>query len=94
LTPGGESLLSAKDIGYEADRPFYEDAQLFNDPAALRKLLLERTAAVAVTRKDFDYSESVYPEAFAVVREYMDPVFDRPGSGFVVWRLRAEKLTS
>ena len=94
LTPAGEALLSPKDIGYEADRPFYEDAQLFGNPAALRKLLLERTAAVAVTRKDFDYSESVYPEAFAVVREYMVPVFDRPGSGFVVWRLRAAGASS
>lgn len=90
LTPGGEAVLGPKDIGFEAKRPFYEDALLFPDPAALERLLKEGTIAVAVTRKDFDYSEPVFPTAFAVVRKYMVPVFNRPGEGFIVWKLRPE----
>jgi hypothetical protein len=88
LTPDGEAVLAPKDIGFEAQRPFYEDALLFGDPATLQKLLSDGTTPVAVTRKDFDYSEPIYPDAFRVIRQYMTPVFDRPGSGFVIWKLR------
>lgn len=90
LTPDGQPVLAPKDIGFESNRPFYEDALLFGDPNALRNLLVKGTTPVAVTRKDFDYSEPVYPGAFRVIRQYMTPVFDRPGSGFVVWKLRRQ----
>lgn len=88
LTPGREPVLAPKDVGYAAERPFYEDALLFGDPAALESLLVAGTTPIAVTRNDFDYSEVVYQVAFEVIRRHMDPVFARPGSGFTVWRLR------
>ncbi|GAC1610524.1 MAG: hypothetical protein NVS3B26_17730 [Mycobacteriales bacterium] len=86
LTPNREPILAAKDVGFESGRPFYEDALLFPDPAQLQSVLQEGKVKLAVTRKDYDYSEPVYPAAFALLRKYMTPVFDRPDSGFVIWR--------
>lgn len=93
LTPRGEAILAPKDIGFQTERPFFEDSQLFFDIPRLEALLQARTTPVVVTRKDYDYSEPIYPAAFALIRQYAVPVIDRPGSGFVIWRLRAEVET-
>ena len=86
LTPQGGAILGPKDVGFESDRPFYEDALLFPDPTQLGNVLASDGIQLVVTRKNYDYSEQVWPGAFAVIRQYMTPVLDRPGSDFVIWK--------
>lgn len=83
----GGAVMAAKDIGFESGVPFFEDAFYLPDPVAMRTLLDSGRVQYAVTRLNYDYSEPVFPAAFAVLREYMTPVVQRPGSDFVVWRL-------
>jgi hypothetical protein len=88
ITRPGEAVLGPKDIGQEADRPFYEDAYYFAGDEHLGELatiLDSRTIALVVTRCDYDYSEAIYPAAFEVIREHAGPIVSDPGSDFVLW---------
>lgn len=88
ITAPGEAVLGPKDIGQEADRPFYEDAFYFPGDEHLDELanILESgTIALVVTRCDYDYSEAIYPAAFNVIREHASPIVADIGSDFVLW---------
>jgi hypothetical protein len=89
-TDPGDAIIAAKDIGLEASRPFYEDAQLFGDPAGLASLIDSGSVELIVTRCTWDYSEAVWPDAFAVIREHAIPVVADQGSDYVLWRPRLE----
>jgi 4-amino-4-deoxy-L-arabinose transferase-like glycosyltransferase len=90
LSVQGRPIMAPKDVGFETGLPFYEDGFYLPDPSALDDLLSSGKIELVVTRKNFDYSEIVFPDAFALIRRRMDPIVDRPGSGFTVWRLKPE----
>ncbi|HBS08747.1 MAG TPA: hypothetical protein DEA69_08090 [Microbacterium sp.] len=90
LVPGGTQIIGPKDIGFQIDRRFYEDALLFASPVdEFRSFVEDERIPFVVTRKKHDYSEAVYPEYFDVVREYYEPVIDSPDMDFVLWKLKA-----
>jgi hypothetical protein len=88
LTDPDDAIIAAKDIGLEAGRPFYEDAGLFGDPAGLASLIDSGDVDLIVTRCTWDYSDVVWPEAFATIREHAIPVIADRGSDYVLWRPR------
>lgn len=84
-TTPSQPILSPKDIGFAANRPFYEDALLLPNPDQLDQFLRDNQIALVVTRKYFDYSEPVFPAGFEVIRANFVPVFDEPTTDFVLW---------
>jgi len=102
LGPAGERharLLSAKDIGYESGERYYEDLRYLPDPARLERLLRSHPDLVIVTRNDYDYSQLVWPQAFALIRREARPIWHSAGGmtepwwvprnqRFTIWRLR------
>lgn len=84
-----DPIIGPKDIGFQLPRPFYEDALLFAEPVEeFRLFVAEKHIPFVVTRKTHDYSESIYPDYFAVIREDYVPVLDDPSSDFVLWKLK------
>ncbi len=91
IVPEGEAIIGPKDVGFQMDRPFWEDALLFAEPPANFRQFVEREQVpFVVTRDTHDYSESIYPEYFAIIREYYEPVLDSPESDFVLWKLKSD----
>jgi hypothetical protein len=88
LTDPDDVVIAAKDIGLEAGRPFYEDALLVDDPAGMADLIDSGDVALVVTRCTWNYSEAVFPDAFAVIREHAVPVVADHASDYVLWRPR------
>ena len=86
----GTPIIGPKDVGFQMDRPFYEDALLFAESVdEFREFVVAEKVPYVVTRDTHDYSESVYPEYFAVIREFYEPVIVNPDSDFVLWKLKA-----
>lgn len=89
IIPSGATIITAKDVGLQLHRPFYEDAGLLPlMPSRLRMELRTIKAPYLVTRKLYDYSESVYPTGFEVFREFYTPILTGPSSDFVLWKLK------
>lgn len=89
IIPPGAELIAAKDIGLQLDRPFYEDAILLTDSVDEFRDEVERIRApYFVTRELHDYSESVFPDHFDVVREYYTPILEDDDVDFVLWELK------
>lgn len=89
IIPAGETVIAAKDIGLQLERPFYEDAGLLPLPPAELRAELERiNAPYLVTRNLHDYSETAYPDQFDVLRELYVPVLADRDSDFRLWGLK------
>lgn len=90
IIPRDAKIISPKDIGLQLNRRFYEDAGLLPlAPAALKNRLESLRAPYLVTRSLWDYSESVYPEQFGVLREFYTPVLlPSATSDFTLWKLK------
>ena len=86
LTDPDDLILAAKDVGLQAERPFIEDALVVGmDEDQLSNYLSELPIQLVVTRNRFDYSESVYPNYFSVLRLSFNPIVDDSTTDFVVW---------
>ena len=78
-------LISAKDVGYEAGARYFEDGNYLGRPAALAELIRTHPR-IFVTRARYDFSESVWPDGFAVIRRLADPVWVSPSTDFTIWQ--------
>jgi len=79
-------IISAKDIGIQSDRRFYEDAFLLNNsPEDLRLILEKNPSTYLITRNKWDYSESVFPDQFEIFPEFFTPITKQPADDFVIW---------
>jgi 4-amino-4-deoxy-L-arabinose transferase-like glycosyltransferase len=86
---GGERsarLLSAKDIGYESGVRYYEDAGYLGRPKLLAKVMREHRDMLIVTRSQWDYSEPLFPQGFAVIRRLAEPLWLSPHGSFTIWK--------
>jgi hypothetical protein len=90
IIPRGASIISPKDVGLQLGRPYYEDASLLPlSPSRLRAQLTELAAPYLVTRSLWDYSESVYPAQFEVLRDFYVPIVSPSAtSDFTLWKLK------
>jgi 4-amino-4-deoxy-L-arabinose transferase-like glycosyltransferase len=90
IIPRGASIISPKDVGLQLGRPYYEDATLLPlSPSRLRAQLTKLDAPYLVTRSLWDYSESVYPAQFEVLRDFYVPVISpSTTSDFTLWKLK------
>jgi 4-amino-4-deoxy-L-arabinose transferase-like glycosyltransferase len=88
IIPRGASIISPKDVGLQLGRPYYEDASLLPlSPSRLRAQLTKLDAPYLVTRSLWDYSESVYPAQFEVLRDFYVPVLSPSAtSDFTLWK--------
>lgn len=90
LIPAGVPIIGPKDIGFQVNRPFYEDAILFSWPLdKFRDFVADEEVSFVITRDKHDYSERIYPQYFAVIREYYEPILDSADSDFVLWQLKS-----
>ncbi len=87
MVPPNGQIMAAKDIGLQSHRRYYEDAGLFLSmtPAKFKKFLATTPLNLIVTRNGFDYSESIFPEQFAIIAEYYTPTPIQPAEDFTVW---------
>lgn len=87
--PDDAVVIAPKDVGLQLGRTFYEDAALLGLPASkLPSQLEDIQAGYLVTRTLWDYSESVFPAQFAVLREFYEPVIADPNLDFTLWKLK------
>jgi hypothetical protein len=90
-TPSSATLISAKDVGLQSGRQFYEDAFVLPlAPTALRAYLARNPAAYLVSRAKWDYSPLVFPAQFEVLKEFFAPISDQPSPDFVIWQRRTQ----
>jgi hypothetical protein len=78
-------LIAAKDVGYESGLPYLEDAAFLPNPSRLATLLGGDTKYFLVSRRDYDYGEYAWPEAFRAVRKRMHVVWTSPHGNFRIW---------
>lgn len=83
------TLLAPKDVGLQTNRRFFEDALILPmTETDLRETLERIDVDYVVTRNKWDYSEVVFPESFAVIREVYEPTDRQPSPDFVIWQKR------
>jgi 4-amino-4-deoxy-L-arabinose transferase-like glycosyltransferase len=87
-------LVSAKDIGYESGVRYYEDALYLPHLDRLRALLQRSPRKIIVTRADYDYSQIVWPAAFALIRKLARPIWVSPTGTFTIWEAKRRPATS
>ncbi|MCU1580505.1 MAG: hypothetical protein JWP19_2709 [Rhodoglobus sp.] len=89
VIPAGAAVIAPKDVGLQLGRPFYEDASFLGlTPSKLRSELARTEAPYLVTRSLWDYSESVFPAQFDVLREFYEPVLVDSALDFTLWKLK------
>ena len=85
-TKSDQLILAAKDIGIQSGRPFIEDAAVTHlSTEELGEFFSESPIALVVTRKKFDYSETVYPDYFSVIQQLYVPVLEKNELDFTIW---------
>lgn len=90
MIPREEEIIAPKDIGLQIHRPFHEDALLLlQPPERFREELQDIKAPFFVTRSAHDYSESVFPLHFEIIRDFYMPVLSERGGSFTLWKWRS-----
>ncbi|HWH25508.1 MAG TPA: hypothetical protein VNT53_02535 [Pseudolysinimonas sp.] len=90
IVPPRTEIIAPKDVGLQLNRPYFEDALLLSlAPDKLRAKLDKYQAPFLVTRSLYDYSETVFPAQFDVLREYYRPVLASSDVDFTLWELKA-----
>ena len=87
-------LISAKDIGYESGVRYYEDGFYLASPDQLADLIRSDLRMILVTRDDYDFSQIVWPEAFATIAEFAKPIWVSPHGDFTIWKSRSSAAQS
>jgi hypothetical protein len=87
-TTDQDILFSAKDIGLQSGRKFYEDAYLLGSltPSSLSKFLLNSHVDIIVIRNKWDYSPLIYSQYFSALTNSYALAPDGAIGDFQIWR--------
>jgi hypothetical protein len=85
-TKSDQLILAAKDIGIQSGRPYIEDAAVTHlSTEELSEFFSDSNISLIVTRKKFDYSESVFPDYFTVIQQLYVPILEKNELDFTIW---------
>ena len=86
IAPPGTVIIAPKDVGIQSGVPYYEDAFVAPLPETeVLKYIELNEPSLVVTRNKFDYSEPVYPQYFAAIRQKYQPIATNFQSDLVIW---------